>query len=409
MQNRVSPGAGVTALASLLLTVSCSHTSADSPAQKSSDIVVVPVAKATPADLSRDVVLTAEFRPYQEVDVHAKVAGYLKKIYVDIGDRVKQGQLLAELEIPEMADDLVRSRASARLSRANVDRARNELSRAQSAHEASHLSYTRLAAVLKTRPNLVAQQEIDEAMARDRVGQAQVSSARAALAAAEQQVQVSDAEVKKTETLDAYSKITAPFDGVVTSRYADTGAMIQAGTASQTQAMPVIRLSQNDLLRLVLPAPESVITRIQLGKTVEVRVSSLNRNFTGRIARFSGHLSLSTRTMETEVDVPNPSLVLVPGMYAEVSLTLEKREDALAVPLEAIANPETDPTVMMVGPGDLLMVKPVKLGLETPRRVEVVSGLSAGDLVVVGSRSQFHPGQRVLPKVVEVAELKEAR
>jgi len=409
MQSQVSRRAGAMAVVPLLLAGGCARTSADSPAEKKSDVTIVPVAKVVPADLTRDMVLTAEFRPYQEVDVHAKVAGYLKKIYVDIGDRVRQGQLLAELEIPEMADDLIRARASTRLSSANVDRAKDELTRTQSAHEASHLSYTRLAAVLKTRPNLVAQQEIDDAMARDRISEAQVSSARAALAAAEQQVQVSQAELKKSETLDAYSRITAPFTGVITNRYADTGAMIQAGTASQTQAMPVVRLSQNDLLRLVLPVPESVVPRIQLGKAVEVRVPSLNRSFNGRIARFSGHLSLATRTMETEVDVPNPNLVLLPGMYAEVSLTLEQRDDALAVPLEAIANPEAEPTVMVVGAGGVLQIKPVKLGLETPRRVEVIAGLSPGDLVVVGSRSQFHEGQQVVPRQVEIAELKEAR
>jgi RND family efflux transporter MFP subunit len=251
----------------------------------------------------------------------------------------------------------------------------------------------------------VAQQEIDEAMAKDQMNEAQVSADMAALTAAEQQVQVAQAELKKFETLDAYTRITAPFTGVVTNRFADTGAMIQAGTASQTQAMPVVRLSQNDLLRLVLPVPESNVPAVRLGDVLEVRVPTLNRTFRGRIARFSGQVSLATRTMETEVDVPNPSLVIMPGMYAEVVLTVDRRNGALAVPLEAVANMESSPSVLIVDGKNVIEEKRVALGLENARRVEIRSGLKEGDLVLVGSRSQFRPGQKVAPKVIAVAEL----
>ena len=405
MQNRVPVWTLAAAVAPLLFTVACNRGAAGIE-EKPVETAVAPVARAAPADLAQEVVLTAEFRPFQEVDVHA---GYLKKIYVDVGDRVRQGQLLAELEIPEMADELVRARATTRLSDANVDRARDDLTRSQAAHQASHLSYSRLATVLETRPNLVAQQEIDEAMARDRVGEAQVSAARAALAASQQQVEVSRAELKKTETLDAYARITAPFAGVVTNRFADTGAMIQAGTASQTQTMPLIRLSQNELLRLVLPVPESLVPGIRLGSTLAVRVPTLNRAFSGRIARFAGSVSLATRTMETEVDVPNPGLILVPGMYAEVTLTVERRNGALAVPLEAVAHPEQSPTVLLVGAGNRLEERAVTLGLETARRIEIRSGLREGNLVLVGSRTQFRPGQKVEPKLIETAGSEEER
>src|SRR5690242_20226753 len=272
--------------------------------------VTVAVARAAHEDLSHELVLTAEFRPYQEIDVHAKVAGYVKNIYVDVGDRVKEGQLLTVLEIPEMQDDLTRALAAKRRSSAELERARDELVRSQSAHEASHLSYTRLAEVIKQRPNLVAQQEIDDALARDRVSEAQVGAAKEALAAAEQGVQVATADEEKIKTLAAYARITAPFTGVISKRYADTGAMIQAGTASQTQAMPVVRLAEDHLLRLVLPVPESVVPRVRVGTPVAVRVPSLNRTFAGKVARFTSQVQLSTRTMDTEVDVPNPELVL---------------------------------------------------------------------------------------------------
>jgi RND family efflux transporter MFP subunit len=399
--------AGLCAISGLavLLCTSCSRGKIEAKAD-APKAVVAPVARAAPADLSRDLVMTAEFRPFQKIDVHAKVAGYVKKIYVDVGDRVQQGQLLAVLEIPEMHDDITRAAAAKRRSDAEVERARDELRRAESAHAVTHLTFTRLSDVSKTRPNLVAQQEIDEASGRDRVSEAQISSAKSGLAAAEQQVQVSQADEDRVKTLAAYAQITAPFTGVITRRYADTGAMIQAGTASQTQAMPLVELSENILLRLILPVPESVVPRVRIGAPVEVRVPTLSRTFTGKIARFSDQVQMSTRTMETEVDVPNPQLVLIPGMYAEVVLTLEHREGSLAVPLSAIASHEVTPTVLVAGPDGKLEQRQVKLGIETSNQVEVLSGLKEGELVVVGSRSQFKPGQLVQPKIVDMAELK---
>ncbi len=398
--------------AAALVLSGCSRTEAmrsgavEAASSASVAVAVAPVARVRPADLSRELALAAEFRPFQEIDVHAKVAGFLKRIYVDVGDRVRQGQLLATLEIPEMTDDLTRAAAAKSLSDANVQRAGDELERARSAHQASHLSYSRLAAVLKTRPNLVAQQEIDEAMARDRVSEAQVSAAEAALAAAKHQVAVSQADEEKARTLFGYAQITAPFSGVISKRYADTGAMIQAGISSQTQAMPLVKLSEVDRLRLVLPVPESVAPRIRLGAPVEVRVPSLNRSFPGKIARFTGKVQFSTRTMETEVDVENPRAVLMPGMYAEAVLTLERKPEALAVPLAAIAARDTNPTVLVLNAANCLEERAVKLGMETPDRVEVLSGLSANDAVLVGSRAQFRPGQKVQPKFVEIAEVR---
>ncbi len=393
------------ALPALLLATACSRArtevKADSPRP-----VVVPVAKAAPADLTRDLVLAAEFRPFQKIDVHAKVAGFVKAIYVDVGDRVKLGQPLAILEIPELNDDVTRAAAARKRAEAELEHARDELQRAESAHAVSHLTYTRLLDVSRQRPNLVAQQEIDEALGRDRVSEAQISAAKAAQAAAEQACAVAEADQARVRDLLAYSKITAPFTGVITRRYADTGAMIQAGTASQTQAMPLVELSENGLLRLILPVPESVVPRIHIGQPVEVRVPTLKRSFQGTVARFADNVQEATRTMETEVDVPNPQLVMVPGMYAEAVLTLDKKEGALAVPLGAIAGHESNPTLLVVNAQNRLEERAVTLGMETATRIEIVAGLKPDELVVVGSRNQFKAGQLVEPKIVEMAELK---
>jgi RND family efflux transporter MFP subunit len=373
----------------------------------SAALPIVAVARAAPADLAKTVVLTAEFRPFQEVEVHAKVAGYVKEIMVDVGDRVKSGQTLAVLEVPEMSDDVARADAAKKRSEAEVEHANDELTRAEAAHEAAHVSYQRLFDVSKQRPNLIAQQEIDDARAKDLAAEAGVSAAKSAKAAAEQGVEVSHVEQQRTNTMLAYTKITAPFTGVISKRYADTGSMIQAGTSSNSQAMPVVRLSQIDLLRLVLPVPEEIVSHIRLGEAVEVRVPSLNRTFLGKVSRFSDAVSTATRTMETEVDVPNTNLTLVPGMYAEANLTLDHREKALAIPLMAVSTQGDKTSVFVVNADHKVEERQVKLGLQTANRTEVLAGLHDGDLVVVGNRSQIQQGLQVTPKQVELAKMSE--
>jgi RND family efflux transporter MFP subunit len=405
------PAAFLLVIAAACLPSACSKRE---PVQAStaSEAPTVPVAKVSTEDLSHAMVLTAEFRPYQEIDVMAKVAGYIKEIRVDVGDRVKLGELLATLEVPEMADDLKRANASVVRAKSDVARAKDELQRAESAHDIAHLSYQRLSAAAEKKPGLIAQQDLDEARSKDLVSEAQVSAAKSGLAAAQDQVNVNDAEMQKVKTLIDYTRVTAPFAGVITKRYADTGSMIQAGTASQTQAMPVVRLSENTLLRLILPVPESAVPTVHIGQQVEVRVPTLNRTFSGRVSRFADKLSLATRTMDTEVDVPNPSLILVPGMYAEVNLTLDRRVKVLAIPVGAVdlddsngaSGTRKDKTgqVMVITSNNLVERRKVVLGLETADSVEVRSGLNEGDSVVLSGRASLQPGQEVRPKLTVI-------
>jgi RND family efflux transporter MFP subunit len=399
---------GVFACTSAACVVGCGSQGKASGKQPATvEAPTVAVAKAGVADLSRNLAVTAEFRPYQEVDVMAKVSGYIKSITVDIGDRVKQGQLLATLEFPEMTDEVTRAQASVRRSDSQVTQARDEVRRAESNYQIAHISFQRLDGVMKSRPGLVAQQEVDDAQAKDTAADAQVSAAKSNLASAEQQVEVSKAELARFQTMFEYTRVTAPFDGVVTKRYADTGSMIQAGTASQTQAMPVVRISQNSLLRLILPVPESAVPTVHVGQQVDVRVPTLNRTFPGRVVRSAQKLVLATRTMDTEVDVPNPSMILIPGMYAEVDLTLQHAQSALCVPLTAVdVENEARGKVMVVTTGNLLESRPVALGLETANRVEIRSGLRDGELVVIGSRAGLRSGGEVKPKLTELVSEK---
>jgi RND family efflux transporter MFP subunit len=391
-------------ICSLAWATSCSRGGGAEATRRAADVPTVAVVQASRSDLSSDLVLTAEFEPFQEVDVMAKVSGFIKKINVDIGDRVREGQLLATLEIPEMQDDLTRAAASIDEANAELATARDELQRAESAHDMAHLSYSRVLDVSKKERGLVPQQDVDEAHSRDLVAEAQVSAAKSHITACEQRIRVSQAELARFKTLYQYGVIAAPFTGVVTKRYANSGSLIQAGTASQTQAMPVVRLSENGLLRLALPVPESAVPLIHLGEPVDVRVSALHRSFPGRVARFSDEVDQSTRTMKTEVDVPNPTLVLIPGMYAEVDLITEQRKNVLSVPVEAVDGSGSSARVFLVKPSGAIQIVPVGLGIETAREVEIRSGdLKDGDDVVVGSRSGLKDGNKVQPKVIHLA------
>jgi RND family efflux transporter MFP subunit len=345
--------------------------------------------------------MMAEFVPYQEVDVHAKVAGYLKKIYVDVGDRVKQGQLLGVLEVPELNADVDQATAAESRSKLEISRAESELKAAEASHEDAHITYTRLAELPKIKPNMIAQQEIDQALARDHEAEAKVAAAQAAVAVAKEKLQEARATEDRVKTLLSYTRIEAPFSGVVTKRYADTGAMIPAGTSTSTQAMPVVRISDNATLRLILPVPESVVPLIHAGAPVDVNVDSLHRSFRGTVWRFTGKVDTATRTMDTEIEVKNPQRILKPGMYATANLTLDSIPSALSVPIQAISMGENKATVMVVTRDETIEERQVTTGMETASLVEVQSGLDQNDLVVVGNRGQLKSGQKVAPKLME--------
>lgn len=368
------------------------ETKAEPPA-----VAVAPVARA---DLSQVLTIAAEFRPYQEVDVHAKVAGYLKTITVDVGDRVRGGELLGVLEVPELQNELQGDQASVKKATEDINRAQADLERAQSAYQLAHLGATRLEAVIKERPKLIAQQDIDDATARDQEAADQVSTAKATLAAAQGELEFAKATAAKTETLVAYTRITAPFTGVITHRYADPGAMIQSGTSSQTQTMPIVRLSQNDLLRLTVAVPESAVPNIRVGTPVTVRVPALNQTFVAPVSRFSDQLDTDTRTMQVEIDVKNPKFEFVPGMYAQVDLPLKEANGALTVPIEALDQSVTPPRVFVVTSDGRIDVRTVAIELRTPNRVAVSGRLDPGDLVVIGNHGQLEAGARVTPKRV---------
>jgi RND family efflux transporter MFP subunit len=334
--------------------------------------------------------------------VYAKVSGYIQKLYVDWGTHVKQGQLLAVLEIPELQQQLLQDEAAVRRADQDVSRAHEEQSRAESAYSVAHVTYKRLADVQKSRPELVAQQEIDVAQGKDLEASAGVSSSKDALAASEQALLASKAALDKDKAMFAYARMTAPFDGVVTQIYAYTGALLPAGTSSAKDQSALCRLSQNDLLRLVIPVPERAVADIRDGEQVEVEVSALKKTFSGKIARFSDQIDPTTRTMHTEVTVPNANYELVPGMYAGVKIPLHAVSNVLTVPVQALQSTGTGQgTVLIVNSTNHLEKREVKVGLMTATDAEVLSGLTEAETIVFGEQNQFKEGELVAPQLVE--------
>lgn len=346
----------------------------------STEVLTVPVSEVTRQDLYIQVPIVAEFRPYEEVELHAKVSGYVSQMNVDFGDRVKAGQSLATLEVPELLAQLTNAVA--------VER------RAEAEYRASHTNYIRLAKVVKDNPNLVAQQDLDNAEAKDGTTEAAVAAGKA--------------EVERYRTLVGYTHITAPFAGVITHRYVDPGALIQAGTASETQSLPLVRVSDNYRLRLDFPVEVKYVKDVHVGDTVDVLVESLgDRRFKGTITRASLRVSEATRTMTTEIEVANPDLDLVPGMYARVMLPLERHSQALAVPIDAVP-PGRTKSVYLVNDKNEIEERPVTLGIDTPSRFEVIAGLKEGEKVLTGRFSEVRPGQKVAIKIVESTANEEA-
>jgi RND family efflux transporter MFP subunit len=384
---------------------SCSNSGKD--VQASGPTVTVGVTRVVKKSLGRQLTLSSELVPFQEIDVYAKESGYIKKLSVDYGSRVKAGEVMAVLEIPELEAQLQEDQAAIKNATNQVTRAQHDLARYQAQYKALHLEYTRLNDVFESQPGIVAQQEVDDAQGKDLAASAQVDSGQAALDAAESQLVGAKAKLSRDQSLYDYSKITAPFSGIVTDRYANLGTLMQAGTGSSTQAMPLVKLSEDDLFRLVIPVPEAYVRYIRIGDPVNVRVPSLNRSFPGKVARFAVDVRSDTRTMHTEVDVPNPQRVMVPGLYAEADLQFDNKKDCPSIPVQALTRRQDKNFVFIVGADGTLERRSIEVGIQTASYAEIVSGLDEGAQVVVSDRSGLKEGEKVIPQAVNLPEYKE--
>lgn len=331
--------------AALLLLGGCTGRSARSaePAAAGSRVVVVAPVRA---DVAREITLPGDLVGKYQAALYAKVSGYLSHIDVDKGDWVKQGQLLAEIEVPELEQKLRRARASLQVQR---------------------ITYERLKGVRDSDPRLVAQQDVD---------------------VTEGKFEQAKAEVEELEAMIGYTRIVAPFDGVITARHVDPGALIRAtGQAGgegggQGGGGPLLEIAAVRELRVYVYVPEQEVALVRRGAAARLTLREFpGRTFEGKVARFATALDLATRTMLAEVDLDNPKGELYPGMYADVSLELERHPGVWTLPTTAIARSETGSYVLVARDGKLHR-QPVATGITQGGETEIRSGLSGSEDVV---------------------------
>ncbi len=340
------------------------------------------------------------FQAYQDIDVHAKVSGYVKKINVDIGDIGHTGEVLAVLEVPELQAQVQAAKAATIRDQAEVARSKNDVARAVALHSALHEEYKRLKNAAATRPGLIAQQELDDAQAKDLSGESQIDAAKSNHDAALEKLAGDQSELQRYQALFAYTFIRAPFNGVVTYRYADTGSLLAAGTSESQSAMPLVRLAQSEVLRLRMPVPESAADYMHVGGEATLQVQATGELIHTKIVRFTRSMNRNTHTMLTEVDVPNKDLHLSPGMYADATFPLKNHDHALSVPIDAIVEGD-DPYVLALDATNHVIKRSVVLGIQGPNRYEIRQGVQEGERVIAGNQSNYEPGELVDPSPID--------
>jgi membrane fusion protein, multidrug efflux system len=330
--------------------------SAIEPPQPPPPPVSVQITKPERGPITRYITLPGNVRAYQQATLYAKVAGYLKTLTVDKGDHVKEGALLAEIEVPELIADRAKYRAEV---------------------EVADIIYKRLSESQKKAPDLVMPQTVDDARGT---------------------LDVARANLERTQTLLNYARITAPFSGIITRRLVDPGAFIPAATSgSPAQQAAIVTLSDFNRIRLQVPVPEAEASFVATNQPVRFSVEGLpGRGFEGTVTRFSYALEETSKTMLAEIELPNPTLELRPGMYASVQIGIERRPDALLVPVEALVQEKAGASVFTFVDGKARKT-PVKTGFIDGQHVEILSGLKVDQAVILVGRQPLNDGQPVKP------------
>jgi RND family efflux transporter MFP subunit len=334
----------------------------------------VEVAPVEVRTLSRTAVLTGELLPFQRVDLHARVPGFVQRISVDRGAMVREGQILAELSAPELEAQIAGGRAKVQASEAAVAEAKARLLAAQS-------TLVRLEEAARTDGAVAG---IDLIQARQAV-----EAAGGALRAAESTAAAAQSAVSALVAMAAYLEIRAPFDAVVTERLIHPGALVGPSTG------PLLRLEQTGKLRLVVAVPEQHYSTVRMGAAVEFTVAAHpEQTFRGAVARFARSLDAKTRTMAVELDVPNPSGALAPGLFAEVRWPVQSPGRTFVVPTSSVVRTTERVFVIRVKGGRAEWVD-VRAGARTDTECEVYGPLAEGDLVVRNASDEIRQGAEV--------------
>ena len=331
----------------------------------------------------RSITLPATVEAFEKATLYAKVAGYLQWIKVDRGDRVRKGEVLAFIEVPEMESEY-------RSAQAAVLEAEAAAERAQADAALKDLTYKRLASVRESQAEVISEQEVDEARAQAEVTDGEVKFARA-------RIERLRAEAERIEALMDYARIKSPYDGIVTERFVDPGNLIQNAAASRASA-PIVTVMDMDRIRVFVDVPEPDVAEVDRGDPVELEFDALaGKIFRGAVTRFEFALNPGTRTMKVEIDLPNPQHIIRPGMYGRATLRLAEQAEALFLPAESVrADAEGNKFVLVVQDGRVRKVA-VETGLDDGKGIQV-QGLHGSEQVVLASPGALEEGAIVEPQ-----------
>jgi RND family efflux transporter MFP subunit len=356
---------------------------------------VVNVAEVRRSPANAYLTLPGTIVPILEAPIYARADGYLRKLYVDIGDHVKAGQVLADIESPEMDQELRQGRATENQSKAALKQAEAQLEQAKANREIAKLTLDRWKQLVAR--GVVSKQETDEKQAIFNAREADVNAAIAAVGVAQSNLASNEANVQRLTEMKAFDHVTAPFDGIITVRNTTTGTLISAGTESPNHEL--YREAQMDRLRIWISVPQAHTATIHDGMPADLTVQNLpGRVFHGSVNRTANSLDEASRTMRAEVRVENPDHALLPGMYAEVKFATKRATPPLTIPGDAVVTRANGTQVALVDDEHKVHVQKVLVGTDTGAEVEVLSGLSEGQFIIINPTDEVREGVRVNPR-----------
>jgi RND family efflux transporter MFP subunit len=338
-----------------------------SPAEVDANRIPVQIVHPQHSAANQDLTIPGNVQAYVETPIYARTDGYLKKWYVDIGGRVKAGELLATIDSPEVDEQLHQAEAALLQAQANLELAKSTAARYQALLESGS----------------VAQQDVDQSASAYKAGQANLNAA--------------NANVERLKDLQSFEQVTAPFSGVITTRNVDPGALISSGSGSS--AVQLFRLAQIDVLRVYVNVPEGYGPDMQPGVPAQLQIAEFpNRTFTGKVARNAGAIDPSSRTLLTEVQVENPKGELMPGSYAQVTFHLSSGSQPLVIPANALLFRSAGPEVAVVDANKAARLQKILVGRDFGTSLEIISGLKPEDSVIVNPPDSISDG---IPVTVE--------
>lgn len=354
--------------------------------------VMVGQARKSPA--STDLLLPGNITPVTEALIQARAAGYLKRRLVDIGDRISKGQLLAEIEAPELDQQVRQAEAGLQQSTSTLSGARHNLRQAEANLKLAKVTAERWRVLVAK--GVVSRQEADQKDADYERQQATVESAQAAIRVAQDNIHSSEANLRRLIEMQAFTRIAAPFAGIVTARNVDIGSLVSPGGG-----LPLFRVAQTGTLRIMVDVPQSSAPSIRVGQRADVLLEELaGRKFEGRVSRTANALDAATRTLPVEVQVANPDGVLMPNMYAQVRLYQVAAAPSVIIPGDALIV-RAEGTQVAVVAGNRVHFQKVEVGRDHGAFTEIRMGLNGDEYVVTSPGDDVREGAEVQPVLVK--------